>query len=116
MHMHHKKSFFAQFTTGVSGFSAYVSASSYLKEMEVQKHSSVSCSLSFPNSQVAKYDVKDLIADFGGYLGLLLGMSALQLFDLVQRVWLAKGRGTCCRSRNRMKRGPERKANESTLI
>ena len=51
---------------------------------------------------MAKYGVKDLIADFGGYLGLLLGMSALQLFDLVQRVWLAKGRDTCCLSRNRI--------------
>ncbi len=33
--------------------------------------------------EVLRYDKKDVIADFGGYLGLLLGYSILNLFDLI---------------------------------
>ncbi len=61
--------------------------------------------------------MKDLIADFGGYLGLLLGVSALHLFDLAQQAWLTRGRGTCQgRFPSRITKKPERKENESTLI
>ncbi len=33
--------------------------------------------------EVLRYDKKDIVADFGGYLGLLLGFSILNLFDIV---------------------------------
>ena len=33
------------------------------------------------------YDYGDLIADFGGYLGLLLGASLISLYDMVQTLF-----------------------------
>lgn len=35
------------------------------------------------SKEVLRYDSKDIVADFGGYLGLLLGFSILNLFDLM---------------------------------
>ena len=47
------------------------------------------------------YGVSSLVADFGGYLGLLMGHSLMSLYDLAKRTW--------CRKCNRMglrKSGP----------
>ena len=34
------------------------------------------------------YDVTQLLAEIGGNLGLLLGISALSIFDLMESLWL----------------------------
>ncbi len=41
------------------------------------------------------YDFKALVADFGGYLGLLLGVSAIQAYDAIVKAGtriMTKGR------------------------
>ena len=53
---------------------------------ELERNAHVSFSISkfsvVEEKDVFTYDLNSFVADFGGYLGLLLGMSLLSIFDL----------------------------------
>ena len=36
--------------------------------------------------EVLAYTIEDLVADFGGYLGLLLGASILSMYDFITQI------------------------------
>ena len=38
--------------------------------------------------EVLAYTIEDLVADFGGYLGLLLGASILSMYDFITQIKL----------------------------
>ena len=38
--------------------------------------------------EVLAYTIEDLVADFGGYLGLLLGASILSMYDFISQIKL----------------------------
>ena len=45
-----------------------------------------------PRTQYVTYDSQNLIADIGGYLGLLLGQSLLSFYDSAKELWQARAK------------------------